>query len=173
MRDLRASQRKFARIAPWAVLILLAFAIPGAALARDASSSAAAAQESAKSQAQPNSQDKKDKQDKQDKQSKDKGDAPAMTKIRIQVTGSDDKPVQNASVYIGFYESGGLFHGDKMAELDLKTSQSGTVKVPEIPRGRIRIQVLAKGWHTFGKWYDIEKPEELVEIKLVPPPHWY
>ena len=31
-----------------------------------------------------------------------------------------------------------------------------SVKVPAVPAGKILIQVIAKGLHTFGKWYDIE-----------------
>ena len=69
--------------------------------------------------------------------------------------------------------SGGFLRQDKLAELNFKTNQDGTVKVPEIPQGKILIQVIAKGWHTYGKWYDINKDEESVPIKLEPPPHWY
>ena len=47
------------------------------------------------------------------------------------------------------------------------------MKVPAIPQGKIMIQVIATGWHTFGKWYDMDKEEESVAIKLEPPPHWY
>ena len=94
-------------------------------------------------------------------------------KLKLHVLTDDGKPVGNASVYVRFYTGGGLMHHDKLAELDLKTNQDGTVKVPEIPQGKILIQVIATGWHTFGKWYDVEKDEETIEIKLEPPPHWY
>ena len=96
-----------------------------------------------------------------------------MVKLRIVVTGSGDKPVASASVYVRYNVPGGLIHKDKLAELDLKTSQDGSVKVPVIPQGKILIQVIATGWHTYGKWYDIDQDEELIEIKLDPPPHWY
>jgi hypothetical protein len=89
------------------------------------------------------------------------------------VTNKDDKPIAEASVYVRFNESGGFLRHDKLAELDLKTNQDGTVKVPEIPQGKIMIQVIAPGWHTYGEWYDIDKPEQLIEIKLDPPAHWY
>ncbi len=46
-------------------------------------------------------------------------------------------------------------------------------KVPEVPIGRVLIQVVAKGYHTYGKWYDIAKDPDLISIKLDPPPHWY
>jgi hypothetical protein len=97
---------------------------------------------------------------------------PATTKLRIRVTASD-KPVGNASVYVRFPVAGGLFHKDKLAELNLKTNEDGSAKVPDIPRGKILIQVVAKGWKTYGKWYEINSDEQTVEIKLEPPPHWY
>jgi hypothetical protein len=107
--------------------------------------------------------------------SKSKKDSsePATTKLRIMVTNSRNDPVANASVYVRFNTSGGLLHHDQLAELDLKTNQDGSVKVPPVPQGKILVQVVAKGWHTYGKWYDIETDEQLISIKLDPPPHWY
>jgi len=89
------------------------------------------------------------------------------------VTDPNDKPVANASVYVRYNESGGLFHHDKLAELSFKTNQEGSLKVPEVPKGKLLIQVIAKGWHTFGKWYDVDKDDQTIAIKLEQPPHWY
>lgn len=102
-----------------------------------------------------------------------KDPASGMVKLRIEVTSEADKPVPNASVYVRFPQSGGFLHHDKLAELGLKTNQDGSVKVPEIPQGKILIQVIAQGWHTYGKWYDVDKNEELIKVKLDPPAHWY
>jgi len=121
------------------------------------------------SQSQPQSQsNKKDKDTKQEDSS-----APPTTKIRITVTDPNDKPVPNASVYVRYNVSGGLFHKDHLSELSFKTNQEGSLKVPEVPQGKVLIQVIAKGWHTYGKWYDMDKEEETVTIKLEQPPHWY
>ena len=103
----------------------------------------------------------------------DKNSEPPTTRLRIEITGPNGKPVGNASVYIRFPESGGILHKEKLAELNLKTNDDGTAKAPEIPQGKILIQVVAKNLHTYGKWYDIGKPEETVQIKLEAPPHWY
>jgi len=97
----------------------------------------------------------------------------STTKLRILVTGNDDKPISNASVYVRFYTSGGFLHHEKLAEMNFKTNLDGSVKVPELPKGRILIQVIANGWHTYGKWYDVETDEESITVKLEPPPHWY
>ena len=114
-----------------------------------------------------------EKSDKSDKKDKKAATDPPTVKLRIEVTGADGKPVGNASVYVRFNEPGGLFHKEKLAELNFKTNQDGSVKVTDVPQGRILIQVVAKGWHTFGKWYEIDTEEQTVPIKLDPPPHWY
>jgi hypothetical protein len=101
-----------------------------------------------------------------------KSSSPTITKLRIMVT-ANDKPVGNASVYVKYNETGGLFHREKLAEMNFKTNEDGSVKVPEVPRGKILIQVIAKGWHTYGKWYDIETDGETIQIKLEEPHHWY
>ncbi len=104
---------------------------------------------------------------------KKKSSEPATAKLRIEVASPDGKPVGNASVYVRFNETVGLFHKNKLAEMSFKTNQDGSVKVTDVPQGKILIQVIAKGWHTFGKWYDIETDSETVQIKLEAPPHWY
>jgi len=118
-------------------------------------------------QSQPSSKD--DKSNGKD----DKSAAPHTTRLKIVVTNSEDKPVGNASVYVRFNEAGGFLHHDKLAEMSFKTNGDGTVKVPSVPAGKILIQVIAKGLHTFGKWYDIQEDAATIDIKLDPPPHWY
>lgn len=107
----------------------------------------------------------------QSKKDKNSDDAPT-TRLKIHIT-ANDKPISNATVYVRFNVSGGFLRKDKLAELDLKTNQDGSVKVPDIPRGRVLVQVIAKGWHTYGKWHDVDGEEQTIEIKLEPPPHWY
>ena len=143
--------------AKWLAVLATSLLSSGAMFAQASSPDQSAAQ------AQSAAKDRKDQ----------KSNEPATVKLRIQVTGPDDKRIGNASVYVRFTESGGLFRHDKLAELNFKTNEDGSVKVPDIPQGKILIQVVAKGWHTYGKWYDIEKDEESIQIKLEPPPHWY
>jgi len=117
-------------------------------------------------QSQPAASDKSSQKD-------DKPSEGATTRLRIRVTNTEDKPVGNASVYVRFNQPGGFMHKDKLAELSFKTNEDGSVKVPAVPQGKILIQVIAKGLHTFGKWYDIEKDQDAIEIKLEAAPHWY
>lgn len=107
------------------------------------------------------------------KEKKDPKSQQPTVKLKIKVSTNKDKPIGNASVYVRFNQPGGAFHHDKLAELNLKTNQDGSVKVPAIPQGQIMIQVIAPGWHTFGKWYDIEQDEQQIQINLEPPPHLY
>lgn len=132
---------------------------------------AAPASDKSNAQSPSKNADKPAAQSKDDKAKK--SDDPATVKLKIRVTGTNDKPIGNASIYVRFNESGGIFHKDKLAEMNFKTNEDGSVKVPDVPQGKILIQVVAKGWHTYGKWFEIDKDEESVEIKLEPPPHWY
>jgi hypothetical protein len=122
---------------------------------------------------QDNSDQSGSKEQSSQKEKKDQTSKQPTVKLKIQVSTNKDKPVGNASVYVRFNQSGGVFHHDKLAELNLKTNQDGSVKVPEIPQGQIMIQVIAPGWHTFGQWFDVEKDEDLIRITLEPPPHLY
>jgi hypothetical protein len=122
-----------------------------------------------------NSDDSSAKDDKQPDQRDGQGSSQApqgSTRLRLQVTGNG-KPVSNASVYVRYNKAGGFLRKDKLAELDLKTNGEGMVKVPPVPQGSILIQVIATGWHTYGKWYDINKDEDSIDIKLEPPTKWY
>ena len=100
-------------------------------------------------------------------------DDPTSTRLRILVMNYDGKPVPSASVYVRFNEAGGFLHKDKLAEMAFKTNDDGSVKVPSVPVGKILIQVVGKGVHSYGKWYDIVKDQEPIEIKLDKPVHWY
>jgi hypothetical protein len=98
---------------------------------------------------------------------------PPTTKLRIHVQGNNGKPIDNASVYVRFDQPGGFLHHEKHIEMNFRTNEDGSVKVPPVPQGKILIQVIATGWRTYGKYYDVDQDEESVEITLDTPPHWY
>lgn len=104
-----------------------------------------------------------------------KSDDPPEAKLHIVVTSADaGKGIGGASVYIRYAEGKTFFtRKEKQAEENFKTNQDGSVKVPSVPRGKVLIQVIAPGWHTYGKWYDIDKDEVEIQIKLEKPPRWY
>lgn len=95
------------------------------------------------------------------------------TKLRIEVTGGEKNgPVENASVYVKYVQERTLAK-DKKIEMNVKTNRDGVAKVPEIPSGKVLIQVIAEGWKTFGRWYDLEGGEQTIKIRLEKPPRWY
>ena len=106
-------------------------------------------------------------------------DAPAkpaaqpITRLTIEVTGGDkNAAVENASVYVKYVEEHAITK-DKKLELNVKTNASGVAHVPAAPTGRVLIQVIADGWKTFGRWYDITDLNQEFKIHLERPPKWY
>jgi len=112
----------------------------------------------------------------QDKGADSKGKpdtASSSVHLTIVVTSAEDKkPVDSASVYVK-YVQGRLLGKDKKIEMNLKTNLSGVVHVPEIPRGRLLVQVIAPGWKTFGEYYEVSQAEQTINIELARPPKWY
>ncbi len=102
-----------------------------------------------------------------------KNTAPSpANRLTVQVTGGDtNKPVENASVYVKTVEQHLI--KDKKSEVNVKTNQEGIAHIPDIPLGRILIQVVADGWKTYGHWYDITEPKQTIQIHLDRPPKWY
>jgi hypothetical protein len=88
---------------------------------------------------------------------------------RIEVTilrDSDSKPVENASV---------IFHmvGDT-GNMELKTSEDGKAMLDVLPIGsKIRLQVIAKGFQTFGEDFDNDQQEITLGIRLKRPGEQY
>jgi len=94
-------------------------------------------------------------------------------RLTIAVTGGDEKkPVDSASVYVKFVEAR-MLAKDKKIEMNLKTNVSGVCHSPEIPRGKVLIQVIAPGWKTFGEYYEVDQAEQTINIALSRPPKWY
>jgi hypothetical protein len=99
--------------------------------------------------------------------------ASGSVRLTIVVTNAEDKkPVDSASVYVKFVEARKLAK-DKKIEMNLKTNLSGLCHVPEIPRGKFLIQVIAPGWKTFGEYYEVDQSEQTINIELARPPKWY
>ncbi len=86
------------------------------------------------------------------------------------VKDSNGKPVRNASVVLhpvnkeGKQEAGGL---------QLKTDADGKAAYNSIPYGKLRVQVIASGFQTFGQDYDINQPTQEIVIKLQRPKDQY
>ena len=105
-----------------------------------------------------------------------KQDAPRpdpQSRITIEVTGGEkETPVENASVYFKYIEEHKI-KKNKTMELNVKTNREGVAHVPDAPLGRVLIQVLAEGWKSYGRWFDITDPKQTIKIRLERPPRWY
>jgi hypothetical protein len=80
------------------------------------------------------------------------------------------KPVRNASVILhpvrkdGKQDRGGF---------QLKTDLDGKTSFEGVPYGRLRVQVLARGFQTFGEDYEINQPTTEITVKLKQPAGQY
>ena len=50
---------------------------------------------------------------------------------------------------------------------------TGLAKIPPVPQGAIQVQVIAKGFQTFGQVFDVAEEQKTIEIKLNPPQAQY
>jgi hypothetical protein len=99
---------------------------------------------------------------------------PLTTRLSIEVTGGDDKkPVADASVYLK-YVSVNKHGKETKIELNLKTNQEGVTHSPEIPQGKVLIQIVAPGWKPFGQYFDAQSDDQTIPIHLEhPTTKWY
>ena len=99
-------------------------------------------------------------------------DAPT-SELKFEVVGGEkERAVENASVYVKFLEERTLGR-DKRIEWRAKTNRDGLAGIKYVPRGKVLIQVVAEGWKTFGKYYEITEDVQNIKIKLERPRRWY
>lgn len=93
--------------------------------------------------------------------------------VTIEVSGGENAtPVENASIYIKYIEERKV-KKDKTLELNVKTNRDGAAHIPDAPMGRALVQVVADGWKTYGRWYDVNEARQTIKIHLDKPPRWY
>lgn len=99
----------------------------------------------------------------------------AGTRLTVQVNSTDTgRPVDRASVIIRFRHGLNPVKMKKMiTSWETKTSQQGSVTIPEIPMGEVTIQVIAQHYQTYGDVYELTMPEQTIAIKLNPPQAQY
>ena len=96
-----------------------------------------------------------------------------LARITIEVSGGEKSaPIENASIYIKYVEERKI-KSNKTVELNVKTNRDGTAHVPDAPMGRALVQVVADGWKTYGRWYDVTDVKQTIKIHLDRPPKWY
>ncbi len=79
---------------------------------------------------------------------------------------ANGKPVKNAEVVLHQVSKDGK---QKQEGLELKTHDDGKAEATGIPYGKLRIQVIAHGFRTYGEDFDISQPAHEITIKLQKP----
>jgi uncharacterized GH25 family protein len=102
-------------------------------------------------------------------------DEEGTTRLTIQVNNENGKPVDRASVVVKFKNGRSVrkFGKSIRTSWELRTNQDGVVKIPPIPQGNILVQVIAKGYQTYGDTVNIEEAEHTVDVKLLRPVKQY
>ncbi len=91
---------------------------------------------------------------------------------RIEVTvlrDSNGKPIENASVIFHSIEN-----GRSKGNMELKTNEDGKTLIDVLPIGGImRMQIIAKGFQTFGDDYKVDKDQMAIEVRMKRPGEQY
>ena len=97
------------------------------------------------------------------------------THLTVQVnSATTGRPIDRASVIVQFRHGLNPVKMKKMiTRWETKTSQEGSVAIPEIPMGEIQIQVIAPHYQTYGEVYQLTMPEQTIAIKLNSPQPQY
>ena len=97
-------------------------------------------------------------------------DVPVAALSFVVLKDYNGKPVRNAGVVMHSVDS-----HDKQDRggLELKTDAEGKASFEGVPYGKLRVQVLAPGFQTFGEDYEINQPTMEITIKLKRPEGQY
>ena len=110
--------------------------------------------------------------DAQDTQKRGRKYKSAPPTARIDVTilrDVDGKPIENAAV---------IFHpmeGEKdKGNMELKSNEDGKAVIDVLPIGdTVRLQIIAKGFQTYGQDYRVDKPQLAIEVRMKRPGEQY
>ena len=97
-----------------------------------------------------------------------------LTKLKIVVTTHSGRPVQRADVIVRFGGRSVVKLGKMVRTTwEMRSTQEGVADIPEMPKGKIRVQIIAKGYQTFGQTFDVDEDQRTIQIKLNPPQQQY
>ena len=107
----------------------------------------------------------------QNKNNKDNDQDPdAVASLSFLVRKDNGKPLINAVVVLHEVNAKGQ---QAKGGVELKTDLDGKAGYEGVPYGKIRVQVLAKGFQTYGGDYDINQPTMEISISLKRPQAQY
>jgi hypothetical protein len=101
---------------------------------------------------------------------KDEDTEPTSTLNFLVLKQDNGKPVRNAAVIMHSVNS----HGQQSrGDLELKTDPHGKASFDGVPYGKLRVQVLAPGFQTYGEDYEVNQTAMSFTIKLNRPHNQY
>ena len=101
---------------------------------------------------------------------KDKDVEPTCWIYFTVVKDENGKPVRNAAVVMHPVNASGK---QERGGMELKTNSDGKADFDGVPYGKLRVQVLAPGFQTYGEDFDIEKDKAEITVKLKRPQGQY
>lgn len=94
------------------------------------------------------------------------GDSDKTTKLTVHVLDeATKKPIYNAHVVVRF-EVDRRLRRDKRVSWESKANQRGEVVLNLIPRGTVKVQVIARGYQTYGDQHELNQPEQTVIVAM-------
>jgi hypothetical protein len=99
-----------------------------------------------------------------------KPEEPTSTMNFVILKDDNGKPVRNAGVVLHLVDEK---DNQERGGLELKTDPDGKASIDGVPYGKVRVQVLASGFQTYGQDYDVTGPATEITIKLKRPTQLY
>jgi Carboxypeptidase regulatory-like domain len=94
------------------------------------------------------------------------------TNVTVVVTDAQTgQPINQARLTLEFTEPGdpSKLKRSKKLSYSAKTNAQGHYKFPSLPKGNIRLIVTAERHQTFSKEFELEKEDQVIEVKLKKP----
>ena len=88
----------------------------------------------------------------------------------VVIRDSNGKPVRNAEIVLHPVDKDGHQQDNGV---ELKTHEDGKASINGVPYGKLRVQVIAQGFRTYGEDFDINQPNHAITIKLQKPAEQY
>jgi hypothetical protein len=85
------------------------------------------------------------------------------------------RPVELASVIVRLEKGRSplKLYKKSITTWETRTNQEGSVTLPSIFQGTIRVQVIAPNFQTYGKRLEVDRDEQTIDVKLNPPQAQY
>src|SRR5262245_60097373 len=97
-----------------------------------------------------------------DTQPRKKVQKSGYTKLLVEVTEESEpaEPVGGANIRAKSEEVGAEF------DMETSTNSNGNATIPDVPQGKVFIQVIANGYETYGKRYELSQDKLTIKVSL-------